>query len=731
MNQKKSNALYAQDVNKLTNEELYNLSLELSNKIRCKGIPLPEKLGLTAEGSKSVIHNLNDKNLSDTLQKWEKELDSEISRRSSGKMWYSASSYITANLERFCKCEETVSALCDGVGSFNLSIKKWRGSREARGYMLLAQAALLDGFNNRPCVNVSERISELEKADSEVANFYKLAHKLLGEDNRYLACPLFSENIFHGILISKYDGNRNLVDADKDLLTFFAYHLGRKMEPANLNLYTPVVDGGEFQKYVQNDLIDNADVRPIDKLSTNLIAKPSAGLSPWFILGLRKDRSFPAYSDGTFSRAVGDAVEWCAKMKDEGKKEEAVLTISNALKELLGAKECFFMEYKGSNKFTVGGEVLKSVEDYVYDAVALSAMMGAPCQKTFGNVTVIAIPQYADGKYVGSSVVLKNIDEPPPARNLWRHVLYFCQHVFNSLYASVAVVSDDKYSETIPWNAYVETMPEHKDDVIHVFPPSLSRKPEDIAKYKDNDLSLISTWLVKYIAQFREPFSAMITPTDMLAYHLGEDGAKSFYQASTTTILDLCNRARSSSWGTTVRSIFGEAPRFFKDEDIYIMLLSLHKRDGNFNVYHSGEGELEEADRLACEILAEYSVLKDENYYLSANDHEPISELMRSRIGDSSFVVMPIYAEEEINEWDEGWKRNLGRLVGMFTLALSPDRMQPTQAEWAKWGMFVPRIYQIMLSAKDGGKLAFSTFDKDSVGFMAENRSSDLFRLVL
>jgi len=220
----------------------------------------------------------------------------------------------------------------------------------------------------------------------------------------------------------------------------------------------------------------------------------------------------------------------------------------------------------------------------------------------------------------------------------------------------------------------------------------------------------------------------MITTTGELSGYVGEKEAVECYQSSSTTITDLRARARKDTWPVTMRAVFREAYKFFGDEDVRLMCFAIHQGEDRFDIYHSGEGELDEKDQKVCEILSQLAIIKESKFFIPSRDPEPISELLRSSLGDFSFAVVPLYSEREPDQegFDE-WRKHMGCLVGTFTITFNPGRPQPTQEEWLKWCMFIPRAYQIMEAARDAGRLKFCDM-RDTAEAWSEWKWAESFR---
>lgn len=506
--------------------------------------------------------------------------------------------------------------------------------------------ALYDGAGSFKIL-ISRRSAVL----GEIHNLVIFAQKtLLGmslDNNPHALLPVYSKTK-RGELFHGF----LISDGKHPWLEFFAHHLGCEMGDGNSSLYCPAVDGGKFQNRVEK-LISG----PIKEITP---ANPSIGLVP------------PALEK--------------PKMQQKAKISKEI--VASELKGIFGAEEYFFAKYED-------GKMIGPHEN----VAAVSAMIGAPYQSSIGGKVVISIPQYGTDRFIGAHVICRKADEPPLLLSRWLDVLHICQQ-------AVGGWSGD-YAAEAPWRGYIDVWDPLWLENTRPFPPSVSASTEDILKFGRPELGRISDWLAKYIKQ-RRLYSTMIARAAELADLVGREGAMEFYQASTTTIMDICSRAEKEPWDKTVRSVFSEAAKFFAGEEIFVMWLAVNKGDGRFDIYHSGGGELVPEDRLVCEIFAQWTALMDNNFFAAADNKEPIFELMRSRIGEASFISIPVYMEDEATEREDGWTKHTGPLAGTFTLAVSPKRGEPTATDWAKWRIFVPRICHIMKVAKSAGKLNYS-----------------------
>lgn len=484
----------------------------------------------------------------------------------------------------------------------------------------------------------------------EIHNFTIFAQKaLLGrplDNNPHAFLPLYSKTK-RGELFHGF----LISDNKHPCLEFFAHHLGCELGDGDPSLYCPAVDGGKFQNRVEK-LISG----PIKEITP---ANPSAGLAPPVL-------EKPKMQKAKISKEV----------------------VANELKGIFGAEEYFFAKYED-------GKMIELHEN----VAAVSAMIGAPYQSNIGGKAVISIPQYGTDRFIGAHVICRKVDEPPLLLSRWLDVLRICRQ-------AVGAWGGD-YAAEAPWRGYIDVWDPLWLENTRPFPPSVPASTEGILKFGQPELGKISDWLAKCIKQ-RRLYSTMIARAAELADLVGRKGAMEFYQASTTTIMDICSRAEKEPWDKTVRSVFSEAAKFFEGEEIFVMWLAVNKGGGRFDVYHSGGGELVPEDKLACEIFAQWTTLIDNNFFAAADNNEPVFELVRSRVGEAALISIPIYIEEEATEREDGWTKHTGPLAGTFALAVSPKRGDPAATDWAKWRMFVPRICHIMKIAKSAGKLNYS-----------------------
>lgn len=699
---KPSNNLFNKDARSLTCEGLMEIIQLVSCDIRRNGIPARAELASSTGDFEEVLRD------SPELENWLHDLRREIDLHiSADNEWYPAVSCITGFIEKKCHCKITL-ALYNGAGSFTVSLGTWL-VREREAYILMAQAALLARFD----------VDRLHNS-SKTKDLYQIARQIVKNDGDFLFLPLYSntsghvsDELFHGVLIAEFNHDELRGHPDTGRLEFFAHYLGQEMGRRRANHYLPTIQKGSFQQHIQRDILDQPPDVIRGLFNEGRVTKPSAGLSPWIMAGRRKGESLPDYRDNEFRTAMGSNIDECQRQLERLGRDKLLILMSEALNDLFAAEHCLYLEYDGHSKYKLVGKA-PAIVDYCNceNVAAISAMIGAPYQTQAGRCVVIAIPQYAAGGYVGTSVIIKNEDIPPPIKPTWQMILWFCYHMFNALYKSDQDVPDNKYSCESPWDGFIDVLPSNfgRDgiEIVRTFPPSLSRKPEDTAKFGGDELDKISSWLLRCMRQIGPNPGCMMTATGELAGVVGEKEAVQFYQSSTTTIADLCSRARLDPWPTTMRAIFRDAHRFFGDEDVDPMLLAIHRGGGHFNIYHSGEGDLDQSDEKICEIIAKLVAIRGHRFFISSDDPEPLHELLRSRVGNYSFAVLPLYAEEELNEEGlQNWQKKYGGFIGSFTTTLSSKRGRPSNEEWLKWCMFVPRIFQIMKAARDAGRLEF------------------------
>lgn len=691
----------------MTDWDLHELTVSMAAEIRRRGVPLRRDLGFSIDRIKDRLRKSVTSDELRFLEGWEASLEKVIDRWPGTDRWTNAVHCIMESIRGRCACSDIIIALYDGAGSFSLFTGPMSmGNRESVVYALLAQASVVSRFESGFAIDVDRPPSKV------------------------FAMPLYSESrdgkgteFFHGVLILKFDAGK-IPGAAIDTMCFFAHHLGRQMGIGYPSFYLPAAGGGALQKYVQLELMDGGARTARDMLCDDRIARPSRGLAPWIVYGRRKADGFPLYPDFEFRDVMERNIEWCHERQKGRKRNEAISAICDAARDILDAGECIYLEHAGRGRLkgNACGKLVCVGADVYERTAAMSAMIGAPYQTRDAGYEIIGLPQYARGEFIGSIIFTRGIDVPPPLRSVMRDVVFFCHHLFNILYScGDGDISDGMYSSECPWHACVDTLSDVRQGEVRMLPPSMSKGYADIAGFgplrqrseaSEAELGKISDWLIRLIGREKFPSGTMATAALELAGVVGREKAIEFYQASTTTIMDLCARAGNDEWKKTARSIFGEAPKFFGDVGL-LMWLAVHSGGGRFDIYHSGEGDLDRIDRMMCEIFAQWTAVLDTFFFVSADDPNPIYELMRGRIGAASFVSIPIYGEEEPAETPGGFRKNYGPLVGTFVLAADPGRKRPTDEEWTKWRMFIPRIYRIMKAAREAGRLQFTDMGSD------------------
>jgi hypothetical protein len=672
----------------LSNEELSVLISLLAKNIRRSGIP-------SMHGLKADISGYP--RLAQEFETWEKELAKKIA----DKTFYSNKSDLARNyigndcIEKQCGCK-VAFAFYNGAGSFD-SLARASHYRNDLAYIILAQAALFSLYDKKSW------LIELNNS------LYKLAQGVLNTDGQILILPLHTmvdeQEYFYGMFIAIFEKSTILNETEKARLGHFVYHLSKTIGNDKAYSFSAINSG--YLQHIEKELID----APLDE--PRKIFRVRQPAAPSIDLWCGEDHKGRSYN--AFDKMILDNVAWCQRSLNTKGRNDLIPLISNILGDIFKAEECFFVKRNRNAEFEVVGKNPAAKTEKYENAVALSALIGAPYQMTDDDNVIIAIPHYACGKlFIGASVICVSRSIPPLISIAWRQLLCFCHHVFNALYSPIADVPAEHYiDDACPWHTYVDSLDLSifKDNIV--FPPSLSRISEDISKFGKKELEQISGWLLDCLRQRNFPWSTGMTCIEELKYYEEEDTALEIHQTTTTTIMDLCERACRDDWQKTMRSVFGEVPKFFTGEEIHLMWLATHQGDGRFKICHSIKGELDEEGAMICEMLAQLAALRDCHFFMSSDDPNAYAKLLRSKVGEFSFIVMPIYGEDEITVKPGGWSKNSGGLIGVFTLVTKTGRSEPTDAEWSRWGMFVPRLCLVMRKAKEAKKLMYCDSSSD------------------
>ncbi len=678
----------------LSNEDLSSLSSLLAKNIRRSGIP-------RLQGLKPVKE----------FKVWEEELAKELANKNSFQNDLSIAMEFT--------CRKTIRdrygcgvvyAVYNGAGSFRPLLDRYH-YRTDLAWTILAQASLLSLYDKKAWL-----IEASEEGGSAINSLYKLAKDVLNIDGYIFTLPLHAivgdQEYFHGMIITIFENGKVPDEEAKATLGFFVHHLGVIMGDSRRYPFPaiafPAVNGGCLQ-YIEKELISAPLGTPREMLRVKHPASTSLGL--W----CGEDHQHSAHRP--FDKMILENISFCQRSMKLKERDELIPLISRALKAVFNAEDCFFVRCGEGTEFEVIGKTPAASSEKYENTVAISAMIGAPYQMADGHRVIIAIPHYAGGRsFVGASVIIVSRDEPLLTSRIWQQVLCFCHHTFNALYTPLTEVPRDLYSNDYPWHTYIEM--NHGDNIT--FPPFLPRTEEGIWKFGKKELSQISDWLVKSMRRSDIPWNTGMTCIEELKRCEEEGTAMELHQTTTTTIMDLCRRACKDDWQTTMNSVFDEAAKFLKGEDISLMWLAVHQGNGRFEVYHSRKGELDEEDKMACEILAQRTTLQDSRSFIPSDDPDPYSKLMHNKIGDFSFISIPVYEEDEItvqpDDDPDEWHKNPGRLIGVFTAVVRPKRPEPSYKEWSTWGMFIPRLCLVMQKAKEAGKLSYCAQNADFGG---------------
>lgn len=650
----------------LSNEELSSLVSLLTRTIRKNGIP-------RLKGLKPDI-NANPK-LTKELQEWEKNLTVEIATED----------FIGRRTIRERLGCRIIKAYYNGAGSFEPVPEHRYNHRNNLAHTVLAQAALISLYDK------TNWLIETDKQGADTVNsLYKLAKGVLNADGHFFILPLHALNdgheYFHGVVIAIFEKDKPPNEETKTKLGYYIHRLGAIMGESRLYSF-PAIDGGRLQ-YIEKELLG-------DKLEGSR-ARPSSGL--WCGADHQHDAHQP------FDKMILENISFCRRFLERKGVNELIPLVSRALKDVFNAEECYFIRHNDN-----ASEHRR--------LVAITAMIGAPYQAVTGQRTVLAIPHYVGGKtFIGASIIILAQDKPLMTSRFWRRVLCFCHHTFNTIYAPTDEAPQHLYSDEYPWHAFIEMThcANHRDDTV--FPPFLPRTENEMQKFGKKELSQISDWLVKSMRQLDFPWGTGITCIEELKYYAPEDTVMEVHQTTTNTILDLCNQACREDWRLTMHSIFGEAEKFFKGEKISLMWLALHRGDGRFNIYHSSPTEFDEEDNLVCEILAQQTTLQNGAFFVASDDPDPYARLLHGKIGDHSFISIPVYQEDETTVDPDGWHKNPGGLIGVFTVVVQPKRPEPSHGEWHTWGMFIPRLCLVIRKAKEAGRVSYCTNNADFGG---------------